>query len=112
MLMDPEDSRRVQARVFQEEQGVSRQTAEYYIWSFAGVDGSRMELAKQEYEAADVKDAPLGFHPPCDDHWLSKYTEMLAGLGGNCVAILCGGAPSRNAPPYSHAVPRFGLYLS
>eukprot|EP01049_Picozoa_sp_SAG25_P015693 SAG25_NODE_3291_length_1142_cov_10.843674_1_plen_66_part_10 len=62
--MDQNARVRRSARDFAAEHGCTLATAEFYIWSFGGLDGDNKAQAVQEYEAAGKREAPRGFRMP------------------------------------------------
>jgi hypothetical protein len=101
LMMDQNARVRRSARDFAAEHGCTLATAEFYIWSFGGLDGDNKAQAVQEYEAAGKREAPRGFRMPTGStaasnwedrpHWLAHRADAVAGLGGRCVASLCAG---------------------
>jgi hypothetical protein len=97
IMMDPTVKARQNARKFAFEQKCCLSTAEFYVASFGGTHSANMKRVELEYNKAERRPAPRGFRPPCDDHWLGCMADLLAAIGGQCVANLCAGLKDEEA---------------
>jgi hypothetical protein len=91
IVSDHRNPTRVAVQKFALTQQCSSLTASFYVWSFGGLRGEMMDQAVAEFEASGKRDAPIGFCEPGGTHWLISLGNVLAGLGGQCVATLCSG---------------------